>query len=331
MPKISVIVPSYNAAATLQESIESLQKQDHNSFEIIIVDDGSTDDSRLIAERLADTDARISVLPTSHQGIIHAIATGIEESNGTLIARMDADDIAHPTRLSQQAKRFDTQPDLALCGTKVESFGDNVGPGRVRYDQWVNSLLDSEALQRELFVECPIPHPTFMIRRDALESIGGYAHTPWPEDYELILRLIAAGHRLDKVNDTLLQWRHTPDRLSETDTRYSPEQFRSLKRHYLPKLYPQIARGFYQWGAGVVGKAWLREWDEQRPVKVVDLHPRKIGRTIHHVEVIKPEDLPDPGQTITLVAVGAPGARQEIREWFQERGYTETKDFVFLA
>ena len=76
---------------------------------------------------------------------------------------------------------------------------------------------------------------------------------------------------------------------------------------------------------------WLREWGERRPEAVVDIAPRKIGKTIHNTLVIEPKDLPEPGEGFTVVAVGAPGAREEIREWFETRGYVGCRDFLFLA
>ena len=115
------------------------------------------------------------------------------------------------------------------------------------------------------------------------------------------------------------------------DPRYAPEQFRALKRHYLGETYLKERTEFYQWGAGEVGKQWLREWGRRAPKAVVDINPRKIGRTIHGTRVIIPGELPAPGAGFTVVAVGAPGARDEIRAWFAERGYTELCDYLFLA
>ena len=96
-------------------------------------------------------------------------------------------------------------------------------------------------------------------------------------------------------------------------------------------MYLDSRLEFYQWGAGEVGKTWLREWSDRRPEAVVDIAPRKIGKTIHGTLVIAPDDLPKPGNGFTVVAVGAPGAREEIREWFVSRGYVECVDFLFLA
>lgn len=116
-----------------------------------------------------------------------------------------------------------------------------------------------------------------------------------------------------------------------TSVRYSPEHFRAIKRHYLLQSYLRGETPFYQWGAGEEGKPWLREWEGRRPLAVVDITPRKVGRGLHGMRVIAPEDLPPPGTAFTVVAVRAPDARPEIRAWMTPRGYRELSDYLFLA
>ncbi len=101
-------------------------------------------------------------------------------------------------------------------------------------------------------------------------------------------------------------------------------------QHVTPSPIIAFPSAFYQWGAGEVGKKWLREW-QPKPLAVVDINPRKIGRLIHDVPVIAPEELPPPGRAFVVIAVGAPGARNVIREWLTPRGYEEPRDFLFLA
>lgn len=129
----------------------------------------------------------------------------------------------------------------------------------------------------------------------------------------------------------LLGWRENRDRMSRTDPRYSVERFRACKREYLRRGVLGGGRPFYQWGAGNAGKDWLREWDEPRPVAVVDINPRKIGKTIHSVQVIRPDDLPTPGSAVVLVAVVLAHARVEIRQWLDRLGYVEGRDWFFIC
>jgi glycosyltransferase involved in cell wall biosynthesis len=329
--RVSVVLPFYNAAGRLEAAIQSILAQTFRDFELILVDDGSSDASREIARRLAGKDARIRLIPAAHGGIVSALQAGCAEAGGEVLVRMDADDMAYPERIETQFAYLDAHPETALCGCRVRMTGDNIGPGRKRYADWINALITPEDIRHEIFIECPIPHPAFAMRRDAFERAGGYQDHGWPEDYDLLMRLQRAGMTMAKCPEILLDWHDHPRRLSMTAPRYSEAAFRALKRCYLFEIHPLRNRHFFQWGAGEVGKRWLREWDFPRPEAVADINPRKIGKTIHNTPVIAPGALPPPGSAFTVIMVGAPGAREEIRAWFGSRGYRETADYLFLA
>jgi glycosyltransferase involved in cell wall biosynthesis len=331
------VLPARNAEETIGESLDSIQRQTFPDWELILVDDGSMDATGAIGMKHAEDDARIRVVSQDPGGIVSALQKGCSAAQTPLLARMDADDRALPRRLELQVALMDAQPDVDCCGCLVRMRGA-IASGRRRYERWINRLQAHEDIAREIFVECPIAHPTFVMRREAFESAGGYRDHGWAEDHDLLMRfyersrrLGGRGGRFAKVPEILLEWRERPDRLSREDPRYSPEQFRKLKRHYLRQLDLPKGRPLYQWGAGEVGKRWLREWDMHAPEAVVDINPRKVGRRIHDFEVIVPEALPPAGDCFVAVAVGAPGARDAIREWLVPRGYAETDDFVFLA
>lgn len=330
-PTISVVLPCRDAANTLGDAVESIRAQSFADWELILIDDGSTDASSELARRLADDDARIRFSAGPHAGMVDVLERGCALARGVYIARMDADDIAHAERLRRQFDCMTADPRIGICGTQVRMTGGTIGSGRRRYETWINALISHDDIVRELFVECPLAHPTFMVRRDVFETVGGYQDHGWAEDHDLCMRLFLAGARFAKVAEPLLDWRDSPGRLSVVSERYSLAAFRALKRHYLSRTYLKDRPIFHQWGAGEVGKPWLREWGDERPVAVVDINPRKIGRVIHNTPVIPPDDLPAPGDTFTLIAVGAPTARQEIRAWFEPRGYVELRDYLFLA
>ncbi|HIA47707.1 MAG TPA: glycosyltransferase [Candidatus Hydrogenedentes bacterium] len=330
-PLISIVMPCWNSVDTLPECLDSILVQSYSEWEMIAVNDGSKDRTEEVLESYAQRDSRIRVLSLAHLGIVKAPMHGVELASGEYLCRMDSDDIANPERLTRQAGYLQSNPEIALCGSRVSHTGIEAGEGRLRYFEWINAILEPEEVLRELFVECPIPHPASMMRREAFDAVGGYLDFGWAEDYDLIMRFAEAGFGMANVDAELLWWRHSEGRISMNDARYSPKQFRNLKRHYLAKMYLDSRLEYYQWGAGEVGKTWLREWGDRRPEAVVDIAPRKIGKTIHGTLVIAPDDLPKPGNGFTVVAVGAPGAREEIREWFVSRGYVECADFLFLA
>jgi glycosyltransferase involved in cell wall biosynthesis len=336
-PRVSIVLPFRNAKAHLPAALDSIRSQTFENWELILFDDGSTDGSSEIARALTRADPRVRIVQSAPVGLLPALERACVIARGEFIARMDGDDVSCPTRLELQLDRMESEPGLAICGGRVRVIGDRVDIGRRRYETWVNSLITHDDIVRELFVECPIPHPTFFMRRGALEQLGGYRATAWPEDYDLLMKAWIAGMRLGKVDSVVLDWRERPDRLSRTDPRYESSQFRALKRHYLRKTYLSGGQGgrgfrpFIQWGAGEVGKRWLREWGAHAPQAVVDINPRKLGRRIHHIPVIAPDDLPPRDQAFVVVAVGAPGSRDEIRAWLALRGYLESRDYVFVA
>lgn len=330
-PRVSVVLPFHNERETLDVAIESIRGQTFEDWELILVDDGSDDGSTEAACAHAARDERIQYIGLSHGGIVNALVAGCNTVRGEFIARMDADDVSAPDRLAGQLRFMETHPEIVLCGAHVRMVGPRIGIGRRRYERWINSLKTCDAIMRDLFVECPIAHPTFMMRTAGYRVVGGYEDRGWPEDYDLIMRLMLAGERFGKAPGVLLDWHERPERLSMTSRRYAPLAFRKLKRHYLMQTHLAEGKVFFQWGAGKTGKPWLRAWTNPKPEAVVDINERKIGTEIHGVKVIRPEDLPPPGALKILVAVGAPGARAEIRSWLNPRGYVELTDYLFIA
>jgi hypothetical protein len=188
-----------------------------------------------------------------------------------------------------------------------------------------------DQIEHDLFVECPIPHPTLVVRRCAFEAVGGYRDLAWPEDYDLVLRLWAAGYRLGKVADVLLHWRESSTRLSRVDSRYAPDAFRRCKLAYLSRRTGN--RRIVLWGAGPVGKAFARALlDERFRVDAfVDLDPRKIGQQIHGAPVIAPSDIARYRHAYVLAAVGQRPARAEIRCALHAAGFREPDDYCAIA
>ena len=330
-PIVSVILPFYNAKQTLQRAVHSIVGQTCEQWELVLFDDGSDDGSSELANELTRTDQRIRTLRSGHVGLVEALARACAEAGGHYLARMDADDVSHPARLERQLAQVVGDPAIGLCGTQVRMVGEPVKYGRLRYQHWINALTTHEAMVRELFVECPIPHPTFFMPKDAYEAAGGYVDHGWPEDYDLCMRMFLLGRRFAKVAAPLLDWTESPARLSMVSPRYSPAQFRAIKRHYMFLTHLPEGKTFCQWGAGEVGKRWLTEWTGRRPRYVIDVNPRKIGRSIHGYKIIAPENIRAMGRHFIVIAVGAPGARDEIRQWLAQQAYTEVKDFVFVA
>jgi len=335
-PLVSVLLPVRDGAAHLDEALASLRAQTLRDFEVVAVDDGSSDATPRILEAWADRDPRIRVLRQEPAGIAAALERAREAARAPFLARIDADDVAHPRRLERQ-HAFLTRgegTDLVGCGTRIEYFPrDVLTDGARRYERWINALVTPRAIERDLFVECPLPHPTFFLRREAVAEVGGYRDRGWPEDYDLLFRLWEAGGGLGKVPEVLLRWREGEDRLSRTAPAYTREAFRRCKVHFLRRTLLRDREGAVIWGAGPTGKRFGRALLDagERLRAWVDVDPKKVGQEIHGAPVLEASSARRYGGALHLGAVGRPGGRKRLRIEFRRLGLVELRDAVAVA
>ena len=333
-PEASILLPVHNAEATLSAALKSLLRQTFSNFEIIAVDDGSTDGSLKVLESLAARDARVRVIHLAERGgIVNALNAGLSEACAELIARMDADDISHPRRLELQLGYMRQDENCALLGSAVRLFPrPRLMGGMLHYEKWVNSVATPGEIARDLFIESPFPHPSVMFRRDAVLSLGGYRDMGWPEDYDLWLRMARAGMGMAKLPETLLFWREGENRLSRAHGMYSPENFRRLKAAFLRDWRLAGARKLQLWGAGRDGKTWAKLLMQTgfEVVQFIDIDKKKVGgRACGGIPVVWPADI-IPGMPV-LCAVGIKGAREQIRDYLTAEGFKEPEEFFFLS
>ena len=179
-PAVSVILPVHNGGDYLADAVSSILSQSLRELELLLVDDRSNDGA---IARLNVEDERLCILSSKQAGVAGAFNYGLARARGKFIARMDADDLSLPERLEQQLHYLEFHPDVDICGGGVEIFsGQVLGAGNLRYQNWLNSCRSPEKIHRELFIESPIPNPTAMFRRDAIDRLGGYREPDWPED-----------------------------------------------------------------------------------------------------------------------------------------------------
>lgn len=330
-PRVSIVLPFRNAAATLAAALDSLTAQTLADWEGLLIDDGSSDASPAIAAAYADTDRRWRLLRAGG-GLVAALNLGIAAARAPYVARMDADDLALPERLQRQAAMLAADPSLAVVGCLVEAFPDHaVRDGMRRYLGWLNALTTSDAIRDALFVESPIPHPSAMLRRDAVLAAGAYRAFDGPEDYDLWLRLLLAGGRAAKVPAVLLRWRESPGRLSRSDPRYHLQRFFDTKLTHLPRVLP-AGSSVQVCGAGPTGRRWARALTARGYLvrRFHDVAPRRCGQLIDGIPVL-PAGTPDPDAGFLLAAAGSPGARQRIEDWLLQHDLRRWEHFLAVA
>lgn len=189
MPKISIILPSYNSAPYLKEALESVFRQSYGDFELIVINDGSTDNTADILKGFSDSRLRL-ISNTANLGIVESLNEGLKIAKGDYIARFDADDLMLPERLKEQGEFLDKHPEIIVVGSWAETI-DHSGQPLGNYDY---PPLDDRAIRRRLLKHNPFIHSSTMLRREPLLSCGGYRKAfQHIEDYELWTRLLRLG------------------------------------------------------------------------------------------------------------------------------------------
>jgi len=325
LPEISVVLPVYNGAEFLEAALASILEQKERDWELIAVDDGSTDGSAAILSRLARADRRIRVLKREHRGIVAALNEGLAAARGEFIARMDADDISSPDRLALQRQFLHDHPGIGLVATRVAYGGDAaVNRGFAHYVDWTNGLLEAEAIFNQRFVESPLIHPSVMFRRALVTRFGAYREGDFPEDYELWLRWLQQGVHMARLETVGLWWRERETRLSRVHARYREEAFYRCKQTFLAEWLKSLGiTRVVVWGAGRRTRS-RAEMLVRLGIDIhayVDIDPRKIGNRIGDRPVWSKEELPPAGSCFLLSYVGNRGAREEISAYLTDRGY----------
>jgi glycosyltransferase involved in cell wall biosynthesis len=330
--RVAVLLPVRDEEPFLAECLESLSAQTFSDFEVIAVDDGSTDATPRILEAHARGDSRFRVLRQEPAGMVAASERARTEARAPLLARMDADDVALPGRLELQVEAIEEEG-LAAVGGRVEYFPrpNFSGPsdGMRAYAAWLNSLVTVEAAQRDLWIECPLPGPGLTARAELVS----YRDQGWPEDYDLVLRIWEGGGRFRNVDALVHRWRDHPRRLTRTQPAYTLDAFRRCKVHFLRRTLLAGGRAAVVWGAGPTGKAFARELlAAGTPLAAfVEVDPRKLGKRIHGAPVVPAERAGDFPGTLALGAVSGPEGRARVRELAAGFGLVEGTDFVAVA
>ena len=330
-PSVSVLLPVRDAASFLEEALGSLALQTYEDFEVLVQDDGSTDLSYAEATGFADEDPRFRVETDEPRGIVAALNAAAARARGDLLVRMDADDVCLPTRLERLVAAAAAHQDVGFFASRIRYVPrESLGEGLKHYEAWVNGVLTHEEVLRNRFVECPLPHPAWAVRRAVFDDLGGYHEGDFPEDYDFFLRAAAAGVRFHKLPEVLLQWRNDPGRMSRTDERFGLDRFFALKLRHLLPLLGRIGRPVAIAGAGPDGKRWAKALlAADVPVRFfLEVHPRRIGQTIHGAEVLAYDDIDRLRPCFVLGAVGQKGGRDEVRRLLDQAGFTEGDDYL---
>ncbi len=320
MPVISVLVPVYNAAPWLAASLASLRRQSEPDFEIIAVDDGSTDGSGDLLEVIARSEPRLVVARHPHRGLPTALNEAFALARGAYVARHDADDLSHRLRLERQRAMLDRDPHLAVVGSRLRMFpAAQTGVGMRRWARWHNALLSHDAIANEMLIDSPLAHGTAMIRRAWLERAGGWHERGWAEDLDLWIRLLRAGARFTKRPEVLYGWRQHRGSATRRDPRYRQQRFVALKLEALALDFVRDRSAVTVVG---VGESLVRA---REAIASLDAHVTSLAAGRPSAPILARLTPP------AILVFVSPAARARWRESLQDMGWRERSDFIFVA
>ena len=335
-PTVSVLLPVRRWRPTTRAAVESVLAQSERDLELLLVGHEDVDD---LLARLP-RDARLRGVRRARPGLLGALEGGLAAARGRFVARMDDDDVARPERLASQLAHLARHPELGLVGARVRLVDANgeragVGAGFRRYERWLNALTTPAAIRDACFVECPLPHPTWLAPRELWTRLGGYRDIDGPEDHDFVLRARNAGVAMGKPEAVLLEWRDHPERLTRRDARYRREAFTAVRADAAtdPASGFGLDAGRPAWICGVGRNA--RYWHDAlaaRGARVegfVDLDRPGARRRLRHRPVLTYRALWEQrGEALLVTAITDPEARAALVHEFAGRGLENGRDYL---
>jgi len=223
-------MPVKDARPFLKDCLESILTQNFNDWELIAVDDHSTDHGLKILEGFANSDPRIAIYRNNNKGIIPALQLAFSKVRGTYITRMDADDIMPPERLYKMVNALEDSPPKTIVTGRVKYFSKGrISKGYLKYQNWLNNLVEQDTHWKNVYRECVIASPNWLMRTEELRRANGFNDLRYPEDYHLVFRWYQNGFSIKSLPETTLLWREHPDRTSRNSEHYQQKAFFELK------------------------------------------------------------------------------------------------------
>ncbi|NMH89424.1 glycosyltransferase family 2 protein [Flavivirga algicola] len=332
-PLVSILIPFKNTEAYIEACLTSVLHQTYIHWELIIIDDSSTDSSFSIVEAFAKNDSRIVLLKNQGAGIIDALRLAFKHSKGTYITRMDSDDIMHPTKLGVLVNNLLKHGKQHVALGLVNYFSETgIKEGYKNYEIWLNNLTKTGNNYSEIYKECVIPSPCWMIHRDDLIACNAFNSDRYPEDYDLAFRFYMHHYKCIPCSHVIHDWRDYNSRTSRTHEHYAENHFIDIKLHYFLELDYNPKKTLVVWGAGNKGKTVAKTLIKKEvPFEWICDNPNKIGRDIYG-NILKPfsalETIKNPQSIIT---VANKEAQIEIKNYMNSLDMKNIYDYVFFC
>lgn len=331
--KVSILIPFKNTEAFLPQCIKSIMKQTYPHWEVLAIDDHSSDNSAQLIKDYARGEPRIQVQKNKGVGIIEALRTAYSIATGSFITRMDSDDIMAHNKLELMVQNLQKSGRGHIALGKVKYFSENgLGKGYKNYEIWLNGLTEKGFNYSGIYKECVIPSPCWMVHKSDLELVGAFLPNRYPEDYDLAFRFYQHDIKCLPATEILHFWRDYDHRTSRTHEHYAENYFLDLKLSYFLKLDHDENRPLVVWGAGKKGKKIANFLIDQKIEFLwVCNNLSKIGHEIYgklmqHYKLVASIKNPQ-----YILAVANKEAQEFIREYLSGLGKIPSKDYFFFC
>ncbi|MFY0643926.1 MAG: glycosyltransferase [Bacteroidia bacterium] len=322
-------MPVKDADPYLSDCLDSILNQSYENWELIAVDDHSSDQSLALLRRYERSNTRIKILANQGNGIVSALQLAYSNSKGDLIHRMDADDKMPPEKLKGLNAAW--MPGNVVTG-KVEYFSDEwlVGLGFQNYQNWLNGLMESGNHWKDIYMECPIPSPAWLIHRDDFDKCGAFDSELIPEDYDLCFRWYKHGIGIIALDEVVHLWRDSQKRTSRKNPSYFPMAYYPLKVHHFLSIDRDKKKPLILWGAGKKGKLISKLLnDKSVEYEWVTDNQKKWGVEING-KIISPRGDDISGRQL-IIAIASPEDKRELKNQLKRNHHTADTDIWWFC
>lgn len=334
---VTVIMPVFNGGRYLKSAIESILNQTYYNFELVIINDGSTDNSLEIIQQYSRIDKRIIFVSRKNKGLVYSLNEAIKLSSGDYIARMDADDISHNERFEKQVSLLDQNPDLYLVGVNFElifeeGVTENLKKEMLLFKKNACEPLDDTNKFQCLLEGYKILHPTWMIRKELFDYIGGYRNYA-SEDGEFLFRTIISGFNMDKINETLFYYRiHEMSKgaIDRKNNLYKKDNI-NFKLDYLERTLKKIHNSRYLiWGADLSGELAFEILNERynKSILLAYIDSTKVG-DYNGINIIKPDEIDN--YSYDYIFICTRGGAKFAYNYLLQKGKYNIRDFFKIV
>lgn len=302
-----------NGEAHLEACLQSICRQSLTDWELICIDNQSTDGTSKILEKFSNTDKRIKIIYNSDSPTVPtALHLALDHARGKLVTRMDGDDIMPEHKLQYLSDLIEDEKVVATGLVKYFPE-DVVQDGYRRYEKWLNDNMLSGNPFGEIYKECILPSPNWMMHKNTLVKIGGIPEGVIPEDYDLAFRCYEHGLHIVAKNEITHFWREHEFRHSRKDPDYWNNNYLALKLTYFIRLEHREGIPLFVWGAGKKGKNVVKLFIALgiRPQWITD-NPEKIGKDIYGIQLAATSSIDDEKANV-IIAVSSPAELEEIQ------------------